>query len=142
MAEGRRRERTCRCPVGGRFPVEEQPSGKLGALGGRTRNEEPKLVSNSVPGRFEYARAIWRLTQSDGPFLITSARTLTQQAERAFAAELLAPADGIKTLLPPQTSVIDPGTFREIAREFEVQESVVEHQIQNRLSLDVVRDDR
>ena len=63
-----------------------------------------------------------------------------QKAERAFAAELTAPAEGIRELLAPRTSDEGSVTLDEvggISDHFGVNEWVVEYQIENQLGLDV-----
>ncbi|MGF1647430.1 MAG: ImmA/IrrE family metallo-endopeptidase [Kineosporiaceae bacterium] len=83
--------------------------------------------------RFSQARALYRAltTGRDRPFALTSARTGVQQAERAFAAELLAPITGIRDRVPgPLTAVTDDDVDR-LADAFEVSALVIRHQIDN-----------
>ncbi|MGH9129778.1 MAG: ImmA/IrrE family metallo-endopeptidase [Acidimicrobiales bacterium] len=78
---------------------------------------------------FASARCLWSLLFEPGEqcYLLTASRSRRQQASRAFAAELLAPAEGIRELLgDPNVSVPD---------HFGVSETVIERQIENQLWL-------
>lgn len=84
--------------------------------------------------RFIQGRALWhRLTKDESTFLITTSYTDLQKIERAFAAELLAPAEGIRTRLslPPSEAVQEDLGF--VAEHFEVSSTLIEHQIQNQI---------
>lgn len=63
--------------------------------------------------------------------LIGSGHTEATQIERAFAAELLAPAAEIK-----QALALGLDDLEVIAERFAVSTAVIEHQIENRLSRD------
>ncbi len=87
------------------------------------------------PGqRFSAARALWHaLDQPELPFLLTRARTTRQKVERAFAAELLAPAAGINALLADVGALWDPQDVEDIAGRYGVRSMLVQHQIENQL---------
>ena len=84
--------------------------------------------------RFVAGRALWRgLHESpDKPFLITNAGTWSHKVERAFAAELLAPAEGIRKLIG-ETQVIDNETLYSLSTHFTVTPTLIRHQLENQL---------
>lgn len=109
----------------------------LQAVGGRGRNQKSATVvvgrspSNNAR-RFTLSRALWHFLAEDAPlFIIASTYTDRQKIERAFAAELLAPADGIGGLLKSDGLIEED--LEEIAEHFGVSAKVVEHQIQNQM---------
>lgn len=89
---------------------------------------------NTSATRFVLGRVLWHRLATDEPsFLITTAYTDRQKIERAFAAELLAPAAGIEARLevPPNEAVHkDLGS---VAEHFGVSTILVEHQIDNQV---------
>lgn len=109
----------------------------LQAVGGRAGPGRGGAVvlggSPSVnSSRFTLSRALWHfLTEDDPAFLIASSYTDRQKIERAFAAELLAPARGIEGML--RSDALIEEDLDEIADHFGVSVMVVEHQIQNQL---------
>jgi len=81
--------------------------------------------------RFLVARGLFALLShatSNGPRLITSAGTRLQAASRAFAAELLAPSVAIRARI---RDGLDEDRIDEIAEEFMVAPTVIEHQVAN-----------
>jgi len=76
--------------------------------------------------RFLQARALWHpiFAGERGHLLLTSSASPTQQITRAFAAELLAPADGIKEMLSGAPASM-------VADHFGVSELLIDHQIEN-----------
>ena len=84
--------------------------------------------------RFARTRAFWHLLfgRLDAPFLLSEGGSRDQQMARAFAAELLCPAEGIRTLLPGRGGLL--ARLPVIADRFGVSELVVEHQIENQLT--------
>lgn len=88
----------------------------------------------TVAKRFAAARALGRaLFQPVGSeFLLTSTATVHEQAARAFAAELLAPASGIHEMLEALGSGTD-GAYDAVARRYGVLPLVVRHQAGNQL---------
>ncbi|MBK8463279.1 MAG: hypothetical protein IPL36_09655 [Nigerium sp.] len=83
--------------------------------------------------RFVSARAIGRhsLSPIDGLSLLTRAGQYTERAERAFAAEFLAPAAGIAEVVDGDFS--DPALDR-AATHFQVSRTLVEHQVENQIA--------
>jgi len=82
--------------------------------------------------RFVQARSMWRFINQESDnnkILIGHGYTPFQQAERAFAAELLAPAEAIKHQLDEGLS--DPEV---IAERFGVAVSVIDNQLDNQLT--------
>jgi hypothetical protein len=107
------------------------------AVGVGSSHSEPVVVtarSGASTQRFTLARALWhQLWDSQPLFLVTGAYAGAQKVERAFAAELLAPANGISDFLPGDPEDVSPENIEELARKFKVSPMVVEHQIQNQL---------
>lgn len=90
---------------------------------------------NERARRFTLSRALWHFLAEDDPiFLVTASYTDRQKVERAFAAELLAPAEGIEQRLTSEIFVEE--NLEELADHFGVSVKVVEHQIQNQLIAD------
>ena len=84
--------------------------------------------------RFTLSRALWHCIWDDAPiFAVTSAHTQRQSVERAFAAELLAPADGIASLLESPPEVASDEELEQIAEHFGVASMVIGHQVRNQL---------
>lgn len=128
------------------MPVErvEPVERSLLGLGGVSRTRSPILAlpPNRSPeaDRFASARAIWRASRTnggDGRFLLTSARSPVQQAERAFAAEFLAPTGGLSRLITPGDGVVDPDEVAAASKHFGVNEWVIEYQLVNQLGRDI-----
>jgi hypothetical protein len=82
--------------------------------------------------RFLLARALhhWIFVETDAPGqrLLTRANDWQQAASRAFAAELLAPSAALAQRVEGQT---DWDAVEELADEFDVQPSVIHHQLSN-----------
>jgi hypothetical protein len=98
----------------------------------------PTIVLGGVAGpsgtRFIQGRALWhRLAKDGSTFLITKSYTDLQKVGRAFAAELLAPAEGIrnKLPLPPSEAVQEDLGF--VAEHFGVSPILIEHQLENQI---------
>ena len=76
------------------------------------------------------ARALWRQVATDDTlFVITNAHTDRQKMERAFAAELLAPAAGIAGMLDVDPSDADQQDVDRLAEHFDVSGILIEHQL-------------
>ena len=110
----------------------------LQAIGAPMVDQNPLVVIGrdrpQTSLRFTLSRALWHSLWNESPiFAVTSAHTSRQRVERAFAAELLAPAQGIAALLesPPPTAAQDD--VERVARRFGVSSMVIDHQIRNRL---------
>jgi Zn-dependent peptidase ImmA (M78 family) len=78
------------------------------------------------------------LYEDDPLFLVTGAYTDRQKMERAFAAELLAPAKGIAERLGGTPDVVLLEDLEEVAQYFRVSPMVVEHQVENQLSASII----
>jgi Zn-dependent peptidase ImmA (M78 family) len=87
--------------------------------------------------RFTTARSLLRFLRQEDRFLITSAYGPAQKRERAFAAELLAPAAGLREMLGEDAKSVGDVDVARIADQFGVQELVVIHQIENNLRIPV-----
>lgn len=81
--------------------------------------------------RFDAARSLYLAVQSARPAsrMITRARVRDQQASRAFAAELLAPADYIRRRV--SNEVMSSYRAYEIAQELDASATVVKYQARN-----------
>jgi len=86
---------------------------------------------NETSKRFLLARALGDyIGQSEpGPGILTSLYTDRQAQSRAFAAELLAPADSLRARLGDEP--VEHDTIDEISREFGVSSQVIGHQLEN-----------
>jgi len=120
---------------------EASASGLTGA--GRTSSpDHTNLVIarhlNRPSERFAIGRALWHAADSlpSGSYLITSSGAATQRVGRAFAAELLAPAAGIRQLLGDQASAAPPEDVADVAEHFGASEWVIAHQVENQLQDD------
>lgn len=84
-----------------------------------------------VPMRFAFCRGLMELLVDDGPttVLVTAARTERQKRNRAFAAELLAPADWLRK--QDWGRVIEDEAVEEVASELGVYSEVVQRQLVN-----------
>jgi hypothetical protein len=85
--------------------------------------------------RFLEARGLFQMAFgcANGPRLITDAHTWDQQASRAFAAELLAPRDGVRTVFQRRIAAnSSPDEAIDFAaKHFQVQERLIENQLRN-----------
>ena len=124
------------------FADVTRPTNSLGlqALGQSKEGGLPLLVishrQSDSSKRFVLARALWHVLWRESPtFLVTSAHTDRQKMERAFAAELLAPARGIAERLVDDGvhSGLEDSALDELARHFRVSTFLVQHQIENQL---------
>ena len=80
---------------------------------------------------FVAARSLWSLWFDQSPAaVLTGASSWRQQVSRAFAAELLAPAEGIQQLLDGRPAT---AWAPAIADHFGVSDLVIEHQLENQL---------
>ncbi|MDO5498992.1 MAG: hypothetical protein Q4F67_04840 [Propionibacteriaceae bacterium] len=83
--------------------------------------------------RFAAARALGRRSISPigGPSLLTRATKYGEQAERAFAAELLAPAEGIEEVISGDFS---DSSIEKAAEYYSVTSILIQHQIDNQIA--------
>jgi hypothetical protein len=112
----------------------EAPDRSLHALGGI--NDAVALGRRQLEDseRFTLARALWNLLHSpDNQFLVTSAHTARQKPERAFAAELLAPAAGVAELIGRRPDEIGVDELESAERHFRVSSLIIQHQVDNQL---------
>jgi hypothetical protein len=111
----------------------------LQAIGGISADGGETLLTSRPFGaaakRFAGARALWHFTHDTTPqrFLLTSAHGDRQRVARSFAAELLAPADGIRELLGEGSEMSSEEDIEQVAAAFGVSSLVVSHQIANQL---------
>jgi hypothetical protein len=118
--------------------VVAAPSRTLQALGGGRDDAALAVVlarqQHEDSERFTLARAMWHLLRRPREeFLITPAHTARQRAERAFAAELLAPAEGVAKLLGDSPDNIGVDELEMAERHFHVSSLIIQHQIDNQL---------
>lgn len=93
-------------------------------------------ASGAASTRFFAARALWRAANVDArPYLLTTAPTFEQRVERAFAAEFLAPAAGLRTMVDRGRKVVSTDDAERIGRHYKVSPVVIAHQLENQLGL-------
>ena len=121
-------ERVTTKPVGlGDWPklvdaVVTRNEAELPAFAFRRRSEESR--------RFHFCRALAEVVFSPGSdTFLTRAHSERQQRNRAFAAEFLAPSEGLRSRV--SGSVADSDDIDELATEFGVSSLVIEHQVRN-----------
>ncbi len=116
-------------PVDG---VANRISGLVGTDGaGRPRLATPALPGIFANRRFLLGRALFFAPDAGAhvpPRLLTRASSWPQRASRAFAAELLAPAEELSRRVAGAVTYEQVGT---LARDFRVSEMVIEHQLEN-----------
>ncbi len=97
------------------------------------KNGQPALAfrpGNDSTLRFLFCRGLAELLLS--PFsdaILTRARSNRQQQGRAFAAEFLAPADGLRARI--QRNVLDEEDIGRLAEDFGVSPLMIAHQVKN-----------
>jgi hypothetical protein len=93
----------------------------------------PGLGANTK--RFGQARALGRILAHRGQrqFILSAARSLDERVARAFAAELLAPAQGIRQMLDA-VGEDDDSTLETIADRYKVSPLLVRHQYDNQIA--------
>ncbi|MGH3272962.1 MAG: ImmA/IrrE family metallo-endopeptidase [Streptosporangiaceae bacterium] len=116
----------------------QAPDASLQALGASADQLQPLVIVGQrrpvTSNRFTLSRALWHCIWDDSPlFIVTTAHTHRQRVERAFAAELLAPADGIAALLESPPEAASQEELEQIAQRFGVSSMVIEHQVRNHL---------
>lgn len=113
---------------------------KAAGLGGSSPSKIV-IVGKSYPSRalrFTLARALWHLVAADADaYLVTSAHTEDQRIERAFAAELLAPARGIAETIGAPEAVEDED-LESVADAYAVATTVIEHQLRNQVRMPAI----
>ncbi|MDA1053161.1 MAG: hypothetical protein O3C40_22125 [Planctomycetota bacterium] len=107
---------------------------KINALIGKDPNDKPRMIGPPLghwAERFRLARALYFLpdaTKSVCPRLVTRSFTWDQRASRAFAAELLAPADALRAQVG---DVVYADDLEHLSHQFDVKPTLIEHQIRN-----------
>lgn len=93
------------------------------------KNNTPEFCESNE--KFAFCRAIFEyFYHPDKPALVTNSHLSSQKRNRAFAAEFLAPAESIKSMIRGKTSISEE-EVQSIAYKFKVSTSVVKHQIEN-----------
>jgi hypothetical protein len=94
------------------------------------------LVQGDSRTGFGQARALGRvLTRPEQhSFILSAARGYDERVAGAFAAELLAPADGIRQALDALGGRLDDAVLDAVARRFGVSPLVIRHQYENQLA--------
>ncbi len=118
--------------------TRKAPDVSLQALGAGPSHPQPLVVIGqnrpATSNRFTLSRALWHYIWDDSPlFVVTAAHTYRQRVERAFAAELLAPAEGIAQLLESPPEAASQEELEQIAQHYRVSSVVIEHQLRNHL---------
>lgn len=138
-------------PPAAPFPVEQhvnatsQPcsDARVTGLAGRTDDGSDTLVLGRqlhvASQRFAQARALWHLTYEPRGwrFLLGPIATDRHRTARAFAAELLAPAEGIRAQLDDADDLVSGEELASISQHFKTSEWMIAHQIENQLGLAV-----
>lgn len=115
------------------------PDTSLLALGAVSDSGSPALLAGERfpkrSWRFLGARAIWHLMAQPERhrFLLTTTHSGTERIARAFAAELLAPAVGIREILGDRLARQSEADIERVARHFEVSTVLIQRQIENQL---------
>lgn len=125
----------CRWPwnTGGDV-IDGPPELRLNGLVAADRHGIPRvfhLGRSPEAARFVLARSLFfvpLLRRADGARLVTKAYTWQQAASRAFAAELLAPAEALRSEL---SGGVSQDRVQAIASQFAVSTKVIEHQLRN-----------
>ena len=117
------------------FFTKAVPSSSLHAVVDYGVGDVPVLAAHSSPSqtseRFLLARSLCLQARSPGSErrLVTSSHTWDQRASRAFAAELLAPADALRQRIRDQA--VSTREVAQYADEFLVSPTLVERQLEN-----------
>jgi hypothetical protein len=118
--------------------VQPVPDRGLYALGNWRNSSQPLAVMGrsvrETSARFTLSRSLWHFVwDEDRIFLVTGAYTDRQKTERAFAAELLAPAKGIAEWLGSDPGEASQDDLDEVAEHYGVSPVVISHQVRNQL---------
>jgi hypothetical protein len=91
-----------------------------------------KVRKNEERWNFVFCRALYEYLKDSpsSPYIVADLYDRDRQANRAFAAEFLAPASGIQKELQGK-EIITEADISEIAALFRVSTYVIEHQVQN-----------
>jgi hypothetical protein len=102
------------------------------ALVAPSNKGEPVFMIGKTRGdsrRYTFCRALYDSLSGASSALVSRARTDRQRANRAFAAELLAPSDLLRKRMNQE--VADEALVMDLAEEFGVYELVIRHQLKN-----------
>jgi hypothetical protein len=122
--------------------VEHSGDHALQGMGGVTTSGGHALVAGSemsdTTRRFATARALWHFTAaSPRRFLLTASHTDRQKVERAFAAELLAPAQGVEAFIQDDYGLVHVDDLEAVGEHFDVSPIVIRHQVENQLEFGI-----
>jgi hypothetical protein len=134
-------------PVAVERPTRKDSDGFTG-VGARVNGSQVAQVvlagsTRAESRRFGMARAMWHSVTPEevrgargggAQFLLTRATSASQQAGRAFAAELLAPAAGIRDQLGADPGLASQEELEEVAAHFGTDGLVIAHQVDNQLN--------
>ena len=115
--------------------TDTKPSSDLRAVVGYGREGAPVAATQTgatqTSERFLLARSLFLQTRSAAPErrLVTGSHTWHQRASRAFAAELLAPADALRQRFSAES--VSRREVAQCAAEFRVDAALIERQIEN-----------
>lgn len=112
--------------------------GSLVGIAGWKSGEQPVVITrrglDDPSRRFNVARGLYLAfaESARGPRLVTDARTWPQRASRAFAAELLAPREGVAAKHAELAASLGAEeATNAVAHHYRVRERVVAHQLDN-----------
>lgn len=106
----------------------------VSALVAKDSLDNPRIIGPSLghwADRFRLARSLYFLPDATKPVcprLVTRVYTWDQRASRAFAAELLTPADALRAQV---SKVVSADDVNQLAQEFDVSPNLIVHQIRN-----------
>lgn len=116
--------------------IADQPPGlhAYEAVVATNQNDSPSFVvsrKHDTAKRFQICRGLYEFLSGDddGPWLVTTGLSDRQKRNRAFAAEFLAPASGIRERVA--SSVVSSEEVDELAQHFGVSSDAVVHQLAN-----------
>jgi hypothetical protein len=118
----------------------DAPSHGIYGVASVTENRCGVVLGGQATGttamRFGRARALGRVLArpEHDQFVLSAARSQEEKVARAFAAELLAPAEGIRRILTELGSS-DDSALEAVARHFEVSPLLARHQYDNQLTV-------
>ncbi|MHB1037055.1 MAG: hypothetical protein ACYC35_20530 [Pirellulales bacterium] len=124
----------CGWPAPDRQTVTIEGTHSISALVAKDQRNDPRVVGPALghwADRFRLARSLYFMAdgaQAVSPRLLTRAYTWDQRASRAFAAELLAPAEALRAQVG---DVVSADEVDQLARQFDVRPNLIEHQIRN-----------
>ncbi len=140
-----------------RFELSDDPEGifyeegfprDVQVFGGMNQNEEvafaisEKFQGHSERWNFVFCRALYEYFRGrfQEPGLVADLYDRSQQENRAFAAEFLAPASGIRKAIDGKIE-LEETDISELAEKFGVSTFVIEHQIRNHRIARIVREE-